>query len=164
MTRTNRPASRAGSSLPRTTFVLDNGAHTIKAGFAPDETVPDNEILDQCEKIPNCVVRSRERKTYIATQIDEITQWSEAIFRRPIENGQLVSWETQKEIWDHSIFDEKTASPKTLINDPENTTLVYAETPNTIPALQKNADEIIMEDWGFGGYIRVVGRLIFSCS
>lgn len=164
MARINRPTNRAGLDLPSSTYILDNGAYTIKAGFAPDENVEDVEKLKRCEVIPNCIVRSRERKTYIAAQTDEITQWSEAVFRRPVENGQLVSWETQKEIWDYSLFDGKTASSKALVSDPDSTTLIYAETPNTIPALQKNADEIIMEEWGFGGYLRVVGTWKCGCG
>jgi len=157
MARANRPSNRAGSDLPRPSFILDNGAYSIKAGFAPSDNVPDPEKLQLCDTIPNCIVRSRERKTYIASQTNEISQWSEAVFRRPVENGQLVNWEAEKEIWDYTLFDEKTAGSKTLIESPEETTLLYAETPNTMPALQKNADEIIMEEWGFGGYLRVVG-------
>lgn len=79
------------------------------------------------------------------------------MFRRPVEHGQIVSWEAQKEIWDQSFFDEKTAQRDLLIAQPEETTLILTEAPNTIPALQKNADEIIMEEWRFGGYSRVVG-------
>jgi len=157
MARAQRPASRSAADLPPNTFVLDNGAFAIKAGFAPTENLSDAENLQSCEVIPNCIVRSRERKTYVAAQCDNITQWSEAVFRRPIENGQLVSWEAEKEIWDNSLFDQKTASEKTFIQDPADTTLMFAESPNTIPALQKNADEIIMEEWGFGGYMRVAG-------
>jgi len=157
MARAQRPVSRSATDIPQNTFMLDNGAFAIKAGFAPTENVSNAENLQSCEVIPNHIVRSRERKTYVAAQSDKITQWSEAVFRRPIENGQLVSWEAEKEIWEHSLFDPKTASKKALVQDPADTTLVFAESPNTIPALQKNADEIIMEEWGFGGYMRVAG-------
>jgi actin-related protein 6 len=74
-----------------------------------------------------------------------------------VERGQLVSWEAEKEIWDHSFFDELTAKRDLLVKQPENTTLILTEAPNTLPFLQRNADEIIMEEWGFGGYARVVG-------
>lgn len=137
--------------------MLDNGSYSIKAGFAPTTTTPDADILEACEVIPNCLVRSRERKTYVALQTEEITQWSEAVYRRPVENGQLVNWEAEKEIWDYSMFDEKTASRKCFIADPAGTTLILAEGSNTMPALQKNTDEIVMEEWGFGGYTRTVG-------
>lgn len=157
MARAQRPASRSAGDIPQNILVLDNGAYSIKAGFAPSENISDAETLQSCEVFPNCVVRSRERKTYVAAQTDQIAQWSEAVFRRPIENGQLVNWEAEKEIWDYSLFDEKTASKKTFVREPADNTLMFAESPNTMPTLQKNADEIIMEEWGFGGYMRTDG-------
>jgi len=157
MARSQHPASQSTVDIPHRTLVLDNGAYSIKAGFAPTDITSDAEGLKSCDVVPNCMVRSRERKTYVAAQSNDITQWSEAVFRRPIENGQLVSWEAEKEIWEHTIFDQNTASKKAFVQDPAETTLLFAESPNTIPALQKNADEVIMETWGFGGYSRVAG-------
>lgn len=158
MPRASKASARHVPGLPSTTFVLDNGGYTIKAGFAPSQPTPDEEALLNCRIIPNAIVRNRDRKTYIGSQCEEITQWSEALFRRPVENGQVVSWEAQKEIWDQSFFYEKTAGRDLSIKSPEDTTLIFTEPPNTMPALQKNADEIIMEEWGFGGYLRVLGR------
>jgi actin-related protein 6 len=81
------------------------------------------------------------------------------VFRRPVEKGYIVNWEAQKEIWENAFFDEKTARSKDLrIESPEDTTLVLTEAPNALPTLQKNADEIVMEEWGFGGYVRCVGE------
>jgi actin-related protein 6 len=151
-------STRNTPGLPPTTFVLDNGAYTIKAGFAPLNPKLEADILAKCHTVPNSIVRSRDKKTYVAAQSSKITQWSEALFRRPVENGQVVSWEAQKEIWDESFFDERTAGKDALIKTPGETTLVFTEPPNTMPELQKNADEIIMEEWGFGGYTRVIGR------
>lgn len=151
-------STRSTPGLPSTTFVLDNGGYSIKAGFAPAEIIPDEEALKKCHTVPNAIVRSRDRKVYVGAQANEITQWSEALFRRPVENGQVVSWEAQKEIWDQSFFDDKSARKDLLVKSPENTTLIFTEPPNTMPAFQKNADEIIMEEWGFGGYSRVIGR------
>lgn len=157
MARAQKNASRATADIPRSTFVIDNGAYSIKAGFAPAEETADSETLQACTIVPNCLVRSRERKVYVAAQTEEISQWSDAVYRRPVENGQLVNWEAEKEIWDHSFFDQKTASESLYVKEPADTTLVFAETPNTMPALQKNTDEIVMEEYGFGAYIRVIG-------
>ena len=44
------------------------------------------------------------------------------------------------------------------MTNPEETTLILTEAPNNLPALQKNADEMVMEEWGFGGYMRTLGR------
>ncbi|KIW88985.1 uncharacterized protein Z519_10469 [Cladophialophora bantiana CBS 173.52] len=150
-------STRHSPGLPSSTFVLDNGGYSIKAGFAPLELVGDTEALLKCHIIPNTLVRSRERKVYVGSHSEEITQWSEALFRRPVENGQVVSWEAQKEIWDQSFFNERTAHKDLLVKSPEDTTLIFTEPPNTMPAFQKNADEIIMEEWAFGGYSRVIG-------
>ncbi|KAK5082093.1 Actin- protein 6 [Lithohypha guttulata] len=157
MARTQRQNNSAALSVPQNTFVLDNGAYTIKAGFAPNELLSDNESLKSCETIPNCLVRSKERKTYVAAQSNELSQWSEAVFRRPIENGQLVNWEAEKEIWDHAFFDQSTAHRNTFISTPSETTLLLTESSNVMPALQRNTDEVIMEEWGFRGYMRTTG-------
>lgn len=142
------------SGLPESTFVLDNGGYSIKAGYAPSAESTDEATLSRCRNISNTIVRTRDRKTYVAAQADEVTQWSEAIFKRPVENGQIVSWEAQKEIWEQSFFDQRTAAKDLLVSSPENTTLILADNPNALPALQKNADEIVMEEFGFGGYLR----------
>ena len=151
-------STRNTRGLPSTTFILDNGAYNIKAGFAPLSSVSDDVALKNCHTLPNTIVRTCDRKIYIGAQASDITQWSEAIVRRPVENGQVVSWEAQKEIWDQSFFDANSASEELLVRNPEETTLIFTEPPNTMPELQKNADEIIMEEWGFGGYMRVIGR------
>jgi actin-related protein 6 len=158
MARTSKASARAAPTLPSKTFIIDNGGYNIKAGFAPSKPIPDGEALTNCHSIPNTIVRSRDKKTYVGAQSEEVSQWSEALFRRPVENGQVVSWEAQKEIWDQSFFDDRTARKQLHVKNPEETTLIFTESPNTMPALQKNADEIIMEEWGFGGYSRVIGR------
>ena len=155
---------KAPVGIPAPTFVLDNGAYTIKAGYAPTDTEQDHDVLSGCAEIPNALTRTRDRKTYIGAQLNEISQWSEVTFRRPVEHGQLVNWEAEKEIWDLSFFDEKTAQKNQFIKIPEDTTLILTEPPNTIPALQKNADEIVMEEYGFGGYMRTIGGYGHICQ
>ena len=145
--------------LPSQTLVVDNGGFTIKAGFAPQKDESDEKSLARCHIVPNALVRTRDRKTYVGAQIDtDVSQWGEAIFRRPVEHGQIVSWEAQKEIWDHTMFDSNMAPSGLLVKDPAETTLILGENPNALPALQKNADEIIMEEWAFGGYLRKNGK------
>ncbi|OJD20313.1 hypothetical protein ACJ73_08352 [Blastomyces percursus] len=156
----SRAAKRAPSlpPLPSKTFIIDNGAYTMKAGYAPEQPSAEPP-LNSCLAIPNALARTRDKRVYIGTQLStHIWDWNEAIFRRPVEKGYVVSWEAQKEIWDHTFFDEGTArNPEVRCADPENTTLIFTEAPNAMAALQKNADEIIMEEWGFGGYLRCIG-------
>ncbi|KAJ9284605.1 actin family [Paecilomyces variotii] len=147
--------------LPQKTFIIDNGAYTIKAGYAPSFPPPEDEdeALSSCSVIPNAFVKTRGNRTFLASQLSShVAEWNEVAFRRPVEKGYIVNWEAQKEIWEQSFFDGKTVRNSNLhITDPENTTLVLTEAPNGLPALQKNADEIVMEEWGFGGYLRCVG-------
>ncbi|KAI1977871.1 Actin- protein 6 [Ophidiomyces ophidiicola] len=159
--RAAKSAPATTQSLPEKTFIIDNGAYTIKAGYAPpttDDTAPSNPF-SSCMLIPNALVKTRDKRVYIGSQLNtHITDWNEAHFRRPIEKGLIVNWEAQREIWEHSFFDEKVArKPEVRCKDPGDTTLVLTETPNAMVALQKNADEMIMEEWGFGGYLRCVG-------
>lgn len=160
--RTSRASARAVPGLPSKTFILDNGAYNIKAGFAPVRSASDIDAIAGCHTIPNALVKTRDRKTYVGAEAQGISQWSEAHFRRPVENGQVVSWEAQKEIWDRSFFDEHTAHKDVWVKSPEETTLIFTEPPNAMPALQKNADEIIMEEWQFGGYTRMIGRYAYT--
>jgi actin-related protein 6 len=143
-------------SLPDRTFIIDNGAYTIKAGY-----VPQDHALSACMSIPNALAKTRDHRVYVGAQLlTHIPEWNEVAFRRPVEKGQIVNWEAQREIWEHSFFDEKTARQQEVrVANPEDTTLLLTEPPNGLPALQKNADEIIMEEWGFGGYLRCVGGL-----
>ena len=142
------------ATLPENTFIIDNGAYNIKAGFAPGEEEADDTTAARCRQIPNAFVKSRDRKTYIAAQAEEsLTHWSEAVYRRPAEHGQIVSWEVQKAIWDYSFISTK-ATADVKVSDPSSTTLILGECPNMLPILEKNADEIIMEEYGFGGYFR----------
>ncbi|KAH8430323.1 actin family protein [Aspergillus melleus] len=160
-----RPPPRASIAkaqpLPDKTFIIDNGAYTMKAGYAPEFLPPDSESTasSACSAIPNALVKTRGNNVYIGAQLNShVTDWNELMFRRPVEKGYIVNWEVQKEIWEHSFFDEKTARTKELrIANPEETTLLLTEAPNALPALQKNADEIVMEEWGFGGYLRTIG-------
>lgn len=146
-------------SLPEKTFIIDNGAYTMKAGYAP-ESPPSDDPLSTCSTIPNTITKTRGNRIYIGSQLNaQPTDLNEMMFRRPVEKGYIVNWEAQKEIWEHSFFDEKTVRSKEFrIASPEETTLVLTEAPNALPVLQKNADEMVMEEWGFGGYLRCVGK------
>ncbi|PYH97466.1 actin family protein [Aspergillus ellipticus CBS 707.79] len=160
-----RPPGRASvtkvQSLPDKTFIIDNGACSLKAGYAPDSLRAHYESreLSACSVIPNAIVKTRSNTIYVGSQLNtHVTDWNEMLFRRPVEKGYIVNWEAQKVIWEHSFFDEKTVRSKDLrIANPDETTLLLTEAPNALPALQKNADEIVMEEWGFGGYVRCVG-------
>lgn len=145
-------------SIPPKTFIIDNGAYTMKAGYASD---PSKDALSSCISIPNALVKTRDNRVVIGAQLTtNVGDWNEAMFRRPVEKGFLVNWEAEKEIWEQSFFEDKATAwnKNTRIASPEDTTLILTEAPNAIPMLQRNTDEMVMEEWGFGGYARCLGK------
>ncbi|KAI1644679.1 Actin/actin-like protein [Daldinia loculata] len=139
--KTNQPPS------PSRTLVLDNGAYTIKAGYVA------GDVVDEPRIIPNCVARDRNKKIYIASDINKCTDFSEIAFRRPVEKGFVVNWEIEKEIWEHEFFDDKAPQPC----DPSETRLLLTEPSNSLPILQTNCDQMVFEEFGFASYYRGIG-------
>lgn len=161
--RVAKPATPQAQPLPSNTLVIDNGAYNMKAGYAASNPESHSNPLSSCLSIPNALVKTRDNRVYTGSQLlTHVSDWNEAVFRRPVEKGYIVNWQAEKEIWEHSFFDKKTAKKEVSCEDPGDTTLVLTEAPNAMSALQKNADEIIMEEWGFGGYMRCVGGFLLS--
>ena len=101
------------------------------------------------------MARDRDRKVYVGSQLETCKDFGEIVFRRPVEKGYLVSWEAEKEIWEHEFFEEKAQ----LHCDPKETGLILTEAPNTLPALQTNSDQVVFEEFGFASYYRCPGIL-----
>lgn len=95
-----RAAKASDEPIPEQTLVIDNGGFTIKAGFATANPKPED-----CQVIPNCIARDRQRRVWIGNQLDNCKDFGEIVFRRPVEKGCLVNWEAEKAIWDHTFFD-----------------------------------------------------------
>ncbi|KAL8715154.1 MAG: hypothetical protein Q9220_001111 [cf. Caloplaca sp. 1 TL-2023] len=89
-------------TLPAQILVVDNGAYSIKAGFATD-----SPNLEECHIIPNCLARERDRKVWVGNEVDACRDFGEMAFRRPVEKGYVVNWESEKAIWDSSFRDPK---------------------------------------------------------
>lgn len=98
MPRASKPQER---NLAKNTLVIDNGGHTIKAGFVKDEPA-----VDDCQVIPNCLARDRARRVWIGAQLERCSDFGEIAFRRPVEKGYLVNWEAEKAIWDVSFLEK----------------------------------------------------------
>lgn len=131
---------------PSRTLVVDNGAYTIKAGFAGDD-VP--------FVIPNCIARDRQRRTYIGSELStNCRDFGEASFRRPVEKGYIVNWEAERAIWAHEFGEEAEAGGGRLQCDPSETRFVLTEQPNALPHLQANCDQMVFEEFRFASYYR----------
>lgn len=96
------PKPPPANPLPEKTLVIDNGAFTIKAGFAQ----PSPDPAKDCRVIPNCIARGRDKRIWVGVQLDHCKDFGEMAFRRPVEKGYLVNWEAEKEIWENSFFDK----------------------------------------------------------
>lgn len=143
-----RRSKPAPPPQPTRTLVVDNGAHTLKAGFVTADAI------DEPAVVPNCIARDRARKTYVASGLSKCKDFGDISFRRPVDKGFIVNWEAQKEVWDHEFF----ANDAPLRCDPAETRLILTEQPNSIPALQTNCDQMIFEEFGFASYYRGIGR------
>ena len=86
------------------TLVLDNGAYSIKAGLVAAAS-PYPPTYDDCRVIPNSIARSsRERRVYVASELQKCRDFGELTFRRPVEKGFIVHWEVEEAIWEHEFF------------------------------------------------------------
>lgn len=147
---------------PTRTLVLDNGAYTIKAGFVSHQNdgAGEDDTTEEPRVIPNCIARDRDRKTYVASELERCKDYGEIMFRRPVEKGFIVNWEAQKEIWEREFFDPK--APQRC--DPSETRLLLAEHPNSLPVLQTNCDQMVFEEFGFASYYRGNGTCTRICK
>ncbi|CAK7206175.1 Actin-related protein 6 [Sporothrix eucalyptigena] len=145
-----RKGKPAAPPPPTCTLVVDNGAYTIKAGFAGD-LGSDNTPL----AIPNCIARDRQRRTYIGSELTaRCRDYGEATFRRPVEKGYIVNWEAQRAIWAHEFGEDAEGYDGRLKCDPTETRLLLTEQPNALPALQANCDQMVFEEFRFASYYR----------
>ncbi len=149
MAPSNRNNRSSGSPPPAKTLVIDNGAYTLKVGFSSPSALPPSAP----SIIPNCLARDNSKKVYIGSDLLKCKDFSEIVFRRPVEKGYIVNWEAEKEIWEHEFFDKK----KELYCDPAETGLILTEGMNALPVLQGNCDQIVFEEFGFSRYLRVPG-------
>ncbi|KAL8639128.1 MAG: hypothetical protein Q9228_003801 [Teloschistes exilis] len=130
------------------TLVVDNGAFSIKAGFASS-----TPSLDDCHIVPNCLARERDKKIWVGSEIEACRDFGEMAFRRPVEKGYVVNWEAEKAVWDSTFLNPKSK----LSCDPQETNLILTEAPNTTAALQTNCDQVIFEEYEFATYSRHIG-------
>ena len=97
MPRASKPQERR---LPAQTLVIDNGAHTMKAGFATS-----TPRLEDCQIIPNCLAKDRGKRVWIGAQLENCNDFGEIAFRRPVEKGFLVNWDAERAIFDSTFLD-----------------------------------------------------------
>ncbi|CUM65405.1 uncharacterized protein PRCAT00003043001 [Priceomyces carsonii] len=120
-------------------LVVDNGSYNIKAGFQGAEPL----------KVHNIISKTKDGAIYIGNEyLKQTNNYSGIIFRRPYDQGHLVSWETEKPVWDY-MFDK-------FEFDASETHLTLTETPFQLPQLSINTDLIVFEEYGFSEYYRCI--------
>lgn len=126
-------------------LVIDNGAYNIKAGFSC-------ENVSKPLKVSNAITRTKDGVIHIGNQFRTHSKDYTGIqIKRPFEQGNLTSWETEKPIWDYTL-DQLL---KTEL-DPSNVHLTLTETPFQLPQLSSNTDQIVFEEYEFGEYYRCI--------
>ncbi|KAG6900146.1 hypothetical protein C0993_002295 [Termitomyces sp. T159_Od127] len=122
--------------------VLDNGASTIKAGFA-------NRKDQRPRIIPNAVVRSKgDKMTYFGHEFVKCKDYSSLNYRLPLEKGYVIDWDAQKAIWD-GLF-----SSEVLSIDTTGSRLLITEPYFNLPNIQEVYDQFIFEEYEFQAYYR----------
>ncbi|KAK3847701.1 MAG: actin family [Linnemannia gamsii] len=124
------------------TLVVDNGAATIKFGYA-DENTP-------YRTFSNNITRSKtERKTFVGDQLENCKDFSGLYYRLPFEKGLLTSWDVEKQVWDR-LF-----TGKIVPCDPSSTTLLISEPILNLPNIAATYDQLVFEEYGFHSYTRM---------
>ncbi|KAI8331448.1 actin family [Choanephora cucurbitarum] len=123
------------------TFILDNGAYTMKAGMAQANGVP--------KLVPNAIVRGKgEKRHFVGDQLDTCTDFSSLYYRLPFERGLLTNWNTERTIWDR-LFQQTSM-------DPKDTRLVLTEPCFNLPAIQDAYDQVVFEEYEFNACYRTI--------
>lgn len=135
-------------------LVIDNGSYNIKAGFNKgDDSTP--------VKITNAITKTKDGSIHIGNQYQSHTNnYSGIQIRRPFEQGNLTSWETEKPIWDYTF--DNLSTKKSI--DPNDIHLILTEQPFQLPQLSTNTDQIIFEEYGFNNYYRCIPESLIPFS
>ncbi|KAG9293851.1 hypothetical protein G9A89_019189 [Geosiphon pyriformis] len=125
-------------------LVLDNGASTIKVGYAG--------FPDSLKLFPNCkVTRGKgDKRSFVADLVDTCADYSGLQYRLPFEKGYLTNWEVEKAVWDR-IF-----STEVLDCEPSITSLLVTEPCFNLPNIQKTYDEMVFEVYEFYSCCRAI--------
>lgn len=133
-------------------IVFDNGSYNIKAGFSTDSR-PMKQL--------NTITKAKDGRIYIGNDYINTNNHSGIMVKRPYDQGNLTSWETQKPIWDYT-FDSMSSGNKEFLGNDYG--LLLTETPFQLPQLSMNTDQIVFEEYGFNSYYRsIAGSLAPWC-
>ena len=118
------------------TFILDQGAYSLKAGWASDEAP---------KQVPNCVakVKSERRRLFVGDQLDDCKDYSGLFYILPSFKGFIVNWEPQRQVWNY-LFNNKFS-----LRDAGDRSLLLTEPYFNFRSIQENLMETFFEEYGF---------------
>lgn len=144
-------------------IIVDNGSYNIKSGYSTFE-----EPMIQS----NSITKTKDGSIYISNDYRNTNNHSGIIFKRPHDQGNLVSWETEKLVWDYAFNEistqyitlSKTSKSKSKTMDFSSDSeidfkslgLILTETPFQLPQLSINTDQIVFEEFEFQNYYRCI--------
>eukprot|EP00911_Craspedida_sp_UC1_P002302 UC1_evm5s1739 len=132
------------SSDPFPSVVLDNGAHTLKAGFA-SEGIP--------REVPNAVMKMKgSRALYVGDAIEQASGRSGVYFDSPFEAGYLTQFDVERTIWNRVL-----GKTDGLAVKPSEQMLVVTEPELNFRRCRETMDEAVFEEYGFAAYYRATG-------
>ncbi|KAK8801117.1 hypothetical protein WA158_001888 [Blastocystis sp. Blastoise] len=125
---------------PKSTVIIDNGGSSIRCGFAGQEN-PSLIISNTTARIRKSMHELVGNET-----VTKINDYSQLFYKRPIQCGYVVDWETQTKIW-KKMFDE------TGLNiDPHEYSLYMNDPPMNMYQLRKVGLETIFEYFQFPAF------------
>ncbi|XP_076632813.1 actin-related protein 6 [Colletes latitarsis] len=127
--------------MSSSTFVLDNGANTVKVGLASDNP----------KLVPNCIMKakSERRRPFVGNQIEECRDASGLFYILPFQKGYLVNWDVQKTVWDY-IF-SKECCPVNL----NQLSVIVTEPLFNFSTVQEAITEIFFEEYECQSLLRI---------
>eukprot|EP00095_Tigriopus_kingsejongensis_P000859 snap_masked-scaffold1668_size31705-processed-gene-0.0 protein:Tk00859 transcript:snap_masked-scaffold1668_size31705-processed-gene-0.0-mRNA-1 annotation:"actin-related protein 6" len=123
------------------TFVLDNGAYNLKAGYSSWSNP--NILLNSITK-----AKSEKRRIFIGNQIEDCRDLSSLYFMLPFQKGYLTNWDYQKQIWDY-LFGSKCLNVDTPAKQ-----LIFTEPYFNFTSIQEGLSELLFEEYRFKSVFR----------
>jgi actin-related protein 6 len=134
LTGTKKNATKMPVIENSSTFVMDTGGCSVKAGFS-------NQL--SARVIPNCITKakSEKRRAFIGDQIDDCRDLSSLYYLLPFQRGYLVNWEHQKTVWDY-IFGKNCFNVETAAKN-----VVFTVPYFNFASIEEGLNEILFEEY-----------------
>lgn len=128
--------------------VVDNGAHTLRAGLATD--------AEPAARVPNCVARAKKEKTVLVGDgLRQHTRTHDLALHRAHERGYVVNWDVERAVWDRvaCLASSSSSSSSAAASDAG---LLLTEAPLCPAPLRRTTLQVVFEELGFAAHLAAV--------